>query len=241
MAAEEEADELLAAGGDLDGLVARRLSGEPLAWVTGTARFCGLDLMVHPGVYVPRWQSETLARTAARLLPGHGTAVDLGTGCGAVAAVLRAAHPGARVMATEVDPVAAACARANGVHVLEGDLDEPLPGELEGGVDVLAGVLPYVPHGAMHLLPRDSADREPLVALDGGEDGLAVVARAVSASTRWVVPGGWLLLEVGADQCPATAALFEAADYVDLQVLEDGDGDRRGVCGRLSGAGTRRD
>ena len=104
VAAPEEADELLeAAAGDpvrLRALVSRRCAGEPLAWVTGSVRFCGLIVEVWPGVYVPRWQSEHLAEEAARRLPGDGLAVELCAGAGAIASVLGRRRPGARVLAT---------------------------------------------------------------------------------------------------------------------------------------------
>ncbi len=97
VAAGEEADELIdAAGGDPDvlaGLVDRRSRGEPIAYLTGAVTFCGLRLFVTPGVYVPRWQSEPLARRAAGLLPSRGVAVDLCTGIGAIAAVMTSAVP----------------------------------------------------------------------------------------------------------------------------------------------------
>ncbi len=178
VAADEEAVELVASAPDadsLEALVARRVAGEPLAWLTGTSRFCGTDVAVDPGVYVPRWQSETLAERAASLLPDRGTAVDLATGSGAIALVLSRRRPGARVVGTDVDPRAVACARRNGVTVLEGPLDDPLPDDLAGRVDVLCGVLPYVPTGALHLLPRDVLAYEPRRALDGGPDGLGPV------------------------------------------------------------------
>jgi len=92
VAAEDEADELLArAAGDvelLDSLVARRLTGEPLAWITGSVTFCGSEIRVDPGVYVPRWHTEALARRAVERLPATGTAIDLCTGTGAVAKTL---------------------------------------------------------------------------------------------------------------------------------------------------------
>lgn len=237
MAADDEAAELLAAAGGPDvlaSMLARRVAGEPLAWITGTTSFCGLTVRIRPGVYVPRWQSEVLARTAADLLPERGTAVDLCTGAGAVAMVLAAVRPAARVMATESDPVAAACARANGVDVVLGDLDAPLPAELAGQVDVLVGVVPYVPRDALHLLPRDVVAHEPRAALDGGEDGLDLITRTVAVSTRWVAPGGWLLLEAGGGQFPGVEAQFTRAGYEVIRVLEDGDGDPRAVCGRLT-------
>ena len=97
VAPDEEAAELLeAAAGDatmLDGLVERRLTGEPLAWITGKVEFCGLDVAIHEGVYVPRWHTELVAERAAERLPEHGAAIDLCTGSGAIAKVLNARRP----------------------------------------------------------------------------------------------------------------------------------------------------
>jgi release factor glutamine methyltransferase len=241
VAADEEAEELMSAAGDADDLrrmVERRLTGEPLAWITGRTAFCGLEVAVDPGVYVPRWQSEPLARLAAELLPPTGLAVDLCTGSGAVAMVMQAIRPRARVVATDIDPVAVRCARRNGVVVYPGHLDRPLPPELAAGVDVMTGVLPYVPDEAIHLLPRDVQAFEPRAALDGGRDGLESVASVVGTSPSWLRRGGWLALEVGGDQVPPVTALFEAAGYDALGVLEDADGDPRAVYGQLtSGSG----
>ena len=126
-----EARELIArAGGDaqlLESLVERRLTGEPLAWIVGTARFCDLDIRVDRGVYVPRPQSEPLARRAAARLPNAGLAIDVCTGSGAIARTLMAARPRARVVASDIDGRAVACAEANGVEAYLGDLYDPLP------------------------------------------------------------------------------------------------------------------
>ena len=131
VAAEEETYELLAcAAGDvelLDSLVGRRLTGEPLAWITGSVSFCGLEVRVDPGVYVPRWQSEPLARRAVERLPATGAAIDLCTGTGAIARTLTTDRPDARVVASDVDERAGACAAANGVEVYRGDLFAPMP------------------------------------------------------------------------------------------------------------------
>ncbi|HUD69839.1 MAG TPA: HemK/PrmC family methyltransferase [Acidimicrobiales bacterium] len=235
VAADDEARELVDSAGTaaaLDAMVARRVAGEPLAWITGRTVFCGLELHVDPGVFVPRWQSEGLARTASVLLPEHGVAVDLCTGAGSIAAVLAAGRPAAEVRATELDPVAVACARRNGVRVAEGDLFAPLPPRVRGLVDVLTAVAPYVPHSALHRLPRDVTDFEPAVALDGGDDGLDVVRRIVAESVDWVRAGGDVLLEVGSDQCDDVTRLFEGAGYHTPTVIEDADGDPRGVCAR---------
>ena len=239
VAADEEAEEIarLARGpADAARMLARRLTGEPLPWITGRARFCGLDLIIEPGVYVPRWQSEPLAEKAAQLLPARGQAVDVCTGAGGVALVMQTRRPGAVVAATEIDPDAVRCARANGIVVYQGDLDAPLPAALAGRVDVLTGVLPYVPRDALHLLPRDVQRFEPRHALDGGDRGLEVLTTMVGRSPRWVRPGGWLLLELGGDQVGAMTALMTTAGYRAVDVLVDDEGDPRGICGQFQGA-----
>ncbi|MDQ2960073.1 MAG: peptide chain release factor N(5)-glutamine methyltransferase [Candidatus Dormibacteraeota bacterium] len=233
VSAEEEAQELLAcAAGDgerLEALVARRLTGEPLAWVTGSTTFCGLDVRVDTGVYVPRWQSEQLARRAVERLPASGIAVDLCTGAGAIAATLKAERPGARVVATDVDERAVACARANGVEVSLGDMFGPLPGGLEGRVDVVVAVVPYVPTPELPLLQRDTFTFETALAYDGGADGTDVLRRVLADATAFLRPGGAVLLELGGDQAEALSGDLERLGYGDIRVLVDEDGDVRGI------------
>lgn len=233
VAAGEEADELLArAAGDaarLEALLARRLTGEPLAWITGSVTFCGVRVGIAPGVYVPRWQSELLAERAAARLPDGGTAIDLCTGSGAIAAVLRARRPGARVLGTEVDPASVACARANGVEVLAGDLLDPLPPALERAVDVVAGVVPYVPTPELGLLQRDTFTFETALSYDGGDDGTTHLRRAIAGAPRFLVAGGALLLELGHGQPERLEDDLARAGFADARVLRDEDGDVRGV------------
>ncbi len=233
----EEADELIeAAAGHpdvLDELVSRRTRGEPIAWLTGTVTFCGVELLVAPGVYVPRWQTEPLALRAATLLPSTGMAVDLCTGAGAIAAVLAAAVPTAQVLATELDDNAAQCARRNGVEVYEGFLDDPLPRELEHRVDVLTAVVPYVPTDSLRLLPRDVQVFEPRLALDGGVDGTDLLVEVVRRSAGWLSPGGWLLLELGGDQAEPIGRLLQELGFEGVDVMTDEDGDPRVICAQL--------
>jgi release factor glutamine methyltransferase len=236
VAAAEEAAELLEAtrgdGKRLAALVARRCSGEPLAWLVGSVRFCGETVLVRPGVYVPRWQSESLVLEAAGRLPERGAAVDLCTGAGAIALVLGRRRPLARVVASEIDPLAAACARTNGVEVYEGDLAAGLPPTLAGRVDVVTAVVPYVPTGELHLLPRDVTAFEPRGALDGGEDGTTFLVRAVGESTALLRAGGSLLLELGGDQVDLLAPVLADNGYHDTRLLVDGDGDLRALACR---------
>jgi release factor glutamine methyltransferase len=230
--AADEAQLLLArAAGDdglLDALVARRLAGEPLAWITGTVAFCGLEVRVDPGVYVPRPHTEQLALRASARLPPGGVAVDVCTGSGAVAMALAARRPDARVVATDVDPGAVACAARNGVEAFLGDLFAPLPGDL-GAVDVVAGVVPYVPAGELGLLQRDTFAFESAVAYDGGRDGCDVLRRVIAGSPRWLRPGGALLLELGGHQAGLLAADLAGHGFADVRALRDADGDIRGI------------
>ncbi len=233
VAADEEADELLAcAAGDgerLQALLARRFTGEPLAWITGSITFCGVEVQVDHGVYVPRWQSEQLALRAAERLPERGTAVDLCTGSGAIAAVLRGHRPDAHVVATEVDERAVACARANAIEVFEGDLLDPLPRTLEGQADVIVGVVPYVPTPELGLLQRDTFTFETALSYDGGDDGTTHLRRAIAGARRFLRPGGALLLELGAGQPERLHDDLARLGFTDVAVLIDEDGDVRGI------------
>jgi release factor glutamine methyltransferase len=237
IAASEEADELIvAAGGEpgvLDDLVARRTTGEPIAWLTGSVTFCDVELFVDRGVYVPRWHTEPLTRRAVTLLPSGGVAADLCTGAGAIAAVLGRAVPTARVLATELDPEAAHCARRNGVEVFEGFLDDPLPSRFEGRVDVMTAVVPYVPTGSLPFLPRDVLAFEPRLALDGGVEGTDLLGEVVARCTRWLARGGSILLELGGDQAGPVSRLLDHAGFEDVDVMVDEDGDPRAICARL--------
>jgi release factor glutamine methyltransferase len=233
VAAGEEAEELVAAAdGDqaaLDELVARRLAGEPLAWLTGRTSFCGYELRIHAGVYVPRWQSTELARRAVAALPARGIAVDLCTGSGALAAVLQRDRPGARVVAADTDPRAVACARANGVDAYEGHLLDPLPDELAGAVDVVVSVPPYVPTPALSLLPRDTLAVESAAHYDGGPDGTDLLLAIGAQALGFLRPGSALLVELGGDQADTVGAALERLGYAGVETWADEDGDLRGL------------
>jgi len=222
----------------LAAMTARRAAGEPLQYVVGWAPFGALRLSVGPGVFVPRPETEGLAELAASRLRAHPAprlAVDLCTGCGAVACFLADAVPGARVLATELDPGALAWARRNagrhGVELLAGDLDGPLPPELAGRVQVVTANVPYVPSDQIELLPRDVRDHEPRLALDGGPDGLDVLRRAAALAPRWLAPGGVLLSEIAEDQGSAATEALAAAGYDEVRLHHDLAGRHRVVEG----------
>ena len=207
--------------------MSRRVSGEPLAWVTGAVHFAGVDVRVDRGVFVPRHQTALLVAVALDVLPVGGAAVDLCTGSGAVAAALAAGRRSARVVATDIDPVACACARSNGVEVYEGDLDAGLPDSLRGEVDVVTAVAPYVPTGFIEYLPRDSRDHEPRRALDGGAAGTDVLTRVAAAAGRLLASRGWLVVEVGAGQDERLSGALRDAGFGPADPVHDEDGDLR--------------
>lgn len=218
--AEDEADLLLgenAGPARLDDMIAARVAGQPLEHVLGWAAFGGLRIAVDPGVFVPRQRTVYLAERAAQLaaVAGVPVVVDLCCGCGAVGALVAARLGRVRLHAADVDPAAVACARRNltayGGAVHEGDLDAPLPAELAGQVDVLAVNAPYVPTEAVALMPPEARDFEPLTALDGGADGLAIVRRAIAVAPRWLRPGGHFLVETSDEQADAVLAAARAA------------------------------
>lgn len=213
----------------MQALAARRLAGEPLAWITGQAAFGERTTVVHPGVYVPRWQSLELARRAADRLPEDGQAIDLCTGTGAVAVAIGDARPGARIVATDSDDRAVACARANGIEAWPGDLFGPVPASFRTTTDVVVAVVPYVPSTELHLLPRDTLAFEDVAHYDGGSDGLALLRRVVAEAPDFLRPGGALLLELGGDQAPLLRPVLHRCGYASITTWSDEDGDVRGV------------
>ncbi len=240
--AEEEADLLVGEvtrAQDLDVLVGRRSAGEPLEHVLGWALFCGLRVAVRPGVFVPRVRSgllaaEAVSRAAQRAdaagppAPGDRrrgpVVVDLCCGSGALGLVVATRVPGVVLHAADLDAAAVACARENltgigAVHA--GDLDEPLPPDLRGRVEVLVANVPYVPSGAVATLPAEARDHEPRLALDGGPDGLDVVRRVATLAPGWLAPGGAVLVETTAAQAPAAADAFSRNGLTPSVVTSD--------------------
>ncbi|WP_329430705.1 putative protein N(5)-glutamine methyltransferase [Streptosporangium sp. NBC_01495] len=149
--------------------------------------------------------------------------VDLCCGSGAVGAALVAALDRVELHAVDIDPAAVRCARRNvaGGRVYEGDLYEPLPTTLRGRVDILTANAPYVPTGAIGLLPPEARVHEPRVALDGGADGLEIQRRVTAAAALWLAPGGHLLIETSERQAPQTAEAFARNGLIPRVVVSE--------------------
>lgn len=201
-----------------DELLRRRLAGEPLAYMLGRREFFGLELEVGPAVLVPRPETELLAELALSWLasrPAARWAMDVGTGCGAIALALAAYAPaGLGIVASDISGEALALARRNALrlglagrlHLIQADLLGPVRGPL----DLLVANLPYVPTAELAAAPPE-VRREPRIALDGGPDGLRVVARLLEQAPARMASGGLLLLEIAPDQAEAASALARRA------------------------------
>lgn len=228
--AEDEADLILTAARtshEATEMVDRRVAGLPLEHVLGWAEFHGLRVTLEPGVFVPRRRTEFLVDQAVALAPRASLVVDLCCGSGAVGAALAASLGGPELHASDIDPVAVRCARRNVApfagQVHEGDLFSALPDTLRGRVDILAANVPYVPTDEVGLLPAEARDHEPLVALDGGADGLDLVRRVAEEGPRWLAHGGCLLVETSEHQAATAVETFASAGLIArLAVPEDG-------------------
>ncbi len=218
--AEEEAALLAeagSAGADLEALVRRRIAGEPLEHVLGWVDFDGARLHVGPGAFVPRQRTRLLARLASALVraqpEGAVRLLEVCCGVAPVAATIARDHPGCDVLAVDIDPRATAYAALNlGSHrVRTGDLFEPVPREWRGRVDVCVANAPYVPSGEVVLMPAEARDHEPLHTLAGGADGLDLHRRIAAEVSRWLAPGGVVLVEVSTAQAAHAQEVFAAA------------------------------
>ena len=231
--AEEEAGLLLGATSspvELEDLVRRRVAGEPLEYVVGWADFCGIRMVVEPGVFVPRHRTEPLVEHAADLVRRAQRDVpvvlDLCCGSGALGAALAAVSRPLEVYAADVDVAAVRCARVNLARahgqVFQGDLFDPLPTGLRGRVDVLLANVPYVPTGAIALMPPEARDHEARHTLDGGVDGLDVMRRVSAQAPSWLAPGGHVLVESSDQQAQPMCGVL-AADGLVPDVLRSDD------------------
>ncbi|HZB01661.1 MAG TPA: HemK/PrmC family methyltransferase [Actinomycetota bacterium] len=214
-----------------DRLVRRRATGEPIALIKGYTEFRGMDLVVRPGVFVPRDASEFLAEQAMRRLRGRRRPVhvDLATGAGTIALAVAKEVRGAQVVGTDISDVAVRLARKNAERLrirarfVRGDLFGGLPKELGGRVDVITLHPPYVPSHELKDLPEEIRDWEPAHTLtDQSRDGLSLITRTALEAPNWLSPNGWLLLEVSTDRVKDVKPVLRRASFREVRSTKGG-------------------
>lgn len=224
-------------------LTQRRLSGEPVAYITGHKEFMGLDFFVSRSVLIPRPETELLVEDALKLLPSSPVVIDVGTGSGAIAVSLAFYNWEAVVYAIDRSDEALEVASRNAikhcvsdrVFLYHGDLLQPLKGCLAAGrVDLIAANLPYIAESDLPGLPGEVRMFEPHLALNGGEDGLEQYRRLIPEAEAFLKKDGFLLIEIGCEQGRAAAALFDSQVW-EAKVLQDLAGLDRLVVARLQG------
>ncbi len=207
--------------------VARRAAGEPVAFITGSVRFCGIDIRVRPGIFVPRPSSEFLvmeAATRARQTPAS-VIVDLCTGSGAIALALGKELPTAEVWGVDIslDAVRQASANARRLRIPArfrvSDLYQRLPPKLRGRVDVITGYVPYLAAEDVASLYTEVREYEPLFTLmELSDNPLSLLQRVIGGAREWLRPGGALLVAIDPETAPALAQLYRDAGFLDIDV-----------------------
>ncbi len=198
-----------------EGFCRRRMTSEPVAYITGHKEFFGLDLQVDSRVLVPRPDTETLVEWALERLEGLAAPrlVDLGTGSGAIALAVKHARRDARVEAVDASADALEVAAANALRLkLDVSFRQAcwLAGAPASAYDLIASNPPYVANGDTHLV---ALVHEPLSALVAGNDGLDDIRAIAAQAPAHLKPGGWLLLEHGYDQAEAVRTLLAEAGF----------------------------
>lgn len=212
-------------------LIERRAEGEPIAYIKGFTEYRDLEILVEPGVFVPRDSSEFLAEQAVRRLRKrkHPVHVDLATGAGTVALAVANEVPKAKVYGADIAEDAVQLARRNArrlglkVRFAAGDLFDPLPATLLGSVDVITLHPPYVAAGEVDDLPDEIRAWEPVHTLtDHSDDGLGLVRRAVEESPAWLRKNGWLLMETDPDRAKDVRRVFRQGGFRDVESTKGG-------------------
>ena len=221
------------------GLLERRYRGEPIQYIVGETEFYGLPLRVTPDVLIPRPETEQLVEKAlelAALSPAPRIA-DVGTGSGCIAVALAHHLPHTQITAIDLSAQALAIARQNAkrngvssqIRFLQGDLLDPVAQER---FEIVVSNPPYVPLADRATLAVEVRDYEPALALFAGDDGLEVCRRLIPQAFAALVPGGFLLLEIGCGQSQAVAALLAASGFRQIEFLPDLQSIPRVACAR---------
>ena len=232
-----------------DALLIRRATGEPIQYITGETEFYGLPFLVTPDVLIPRPETEQLVEKVIELAVSLQSPriVDVGTGSGAIAvslahalkghdfsraetqqndvgALAPAGRPSTTITATDLSAPALTIARENAtrnqttLRFLQGDLLTPVADEQ---FEIVVSNPPYVPDPDRPTLAVEVRDHEPALALFAGQDGLDIYRRLIPQAFAHLVPGGFLVLEIGYNQSPAIHDLLAVSGFQNIEFLPD--------------------
>jgi len=211
-------------------LFARRLAGEPIAYLLGEREFFGLNFKVTPATLIPRPDTELLVEMALQHIPAGGAVLDMGTGSGAIALSIARERPDARVVAVDASEAALIVAAENAqrlnlgrVRLLRSDWFSALSGER---FDLIASNPPYIENGDVHLSLGD-VRFEPLSALASGADGLDDIRRIIVEAKAYLNAGGWLMFEHGYNQAERVRGLLQDAGFCAISSVLDLSGIER--------------
>ena len=239
----------------IDGFLVRRSKREPLQYILGSVDFLGITIKVGKGVLIPRPETELLAEEAIKLIRsqklnppappfakggnGRVTILDLCTGSGCLALALAKEFPLAYIYGTDISEVAIHYAKENAemnginnVNFLQGSLFDPIAHLVTGYslpvmFDLIISNPPYIRKDDIRNLQAEIKDWEPIVALDGGEDGLNYFRLIIAEARNYLKQSGCLMLELGISQADAVRTIAEQADFTDISFKKDYSGIER--------------
>ena len=226
-------------------LVARRIAGVPVAYITGRQRFMGLELLVERGSLIPRKETELLGQSALEVLRKLAslretvTAIDVCTGSGNLAVALAYHVPQAHLFASDLSQEAVDLARKNVRHlglegrveVRQGDLLAPFESPLfYENADLITCNPPYISSRKVDTMPGEIIAHEPRMAFDGGPFGINLLNRFIQEAPRFLRKGGWIAFEVGLGQGPAIQQRLDRNErFRETVPIQDPAGNVRGI------------
>lgn len=222
---------------------ARRLKGEPVAYITGSWEFYGIDLVVTPDVLIPRMDTELLVDAAKEILTGNkmdARVLDLCCGSGCITCAIAHELPATRLVAVDLSASALEVCRRNvtdhklnsRVLCIQADATSSPPLGI-GSFDLIVSNPPYIASGEIQSLDRSVRDYEPIWALDGGEDGLRFYKAIIKYWKSIIRPGGYLVFEVGEGQAKDVCDMLMAAGFSRTVTRKDTLGIQRAVIGKM--------
>ena len=220
--------------------IKKRAEHIPLQHITGRQEFMGLDFIVNEHVLIPRQDTETLVEEAMLCCNDGDSLLDLCTGSGCVLISVARYKNDLRTVGVDISEEAIEVARKNADRLLEGDnYNKPelvisdLYKEIKGRFDIITSNPPYIKTGVIEGLTPEVKDHDPMLALDGGEDGLILIRRIVEGAKDYLKPNGSLLMEIGHDQGEEVRDIYLANGFLDVEVVKDLCGNDRVVKGRI--------